>query len=94
MDLGLDTQTLSRISLRYQENPDLALMEAVRQLFKKADYPRLLMIDEYRRNQGKGIVYSYRITKFGDLANFYPAKIKATQLTYVIAIAAMSERQN
>ncbi len=39
MELGLDTPTLSRITLRYQENPDLALMEAVRQWFKKTDNP-------------------------------------------------------
>ncbi|XP_064395980.1 uncharacterized protein LOC135343006 isoform X3 [Halichondria panicea] len=42
MELGLDTPTLSRISLRYQNNPDLALMEAVRQWFKKTDNPQLL----------------------------------------------------
>ncbi len=42
MELGLDTPTLSRISLKYQENPDLALMEAVRQWFKKTDNPQLL----------------------------------------------------
>ncbi len=54
MELGLDTQTLSRISLRYQENPDLALMETVRQWLKKTDNPHVdLLNTSLRHEQGK-----------------------------------------
>ncbi|XP_064395955.1 uncharacterized protein LOC135342984 isoform X6 [Halichondria panicea] len=85
MELGLDTPTLSRISLRYQNNPDLALMEAVRQWFKKTDNPQLLdaslgLEQESKRLFDEAMKHGHVLVNIVNMLVFGPAGTGKTNL--------------